>query len=220
MKTATVRSNHGKKYSQTDDTVLRAFTDREITEIETTVPEMPIHAPRSPTGGQDDTFISIKQPESTISRNSNSSKQMLQQAAQQLEREKGLPRNSGSFYERGYGGGGGGVGSGVSLGAGGGYGAVGGGSRGGGGGCCRCLVRLFASSVSMRADERQFVDYAPLVFRYIRKRVLGLSTKQYMKSILPTTVAAKHALDTKYTEGIIFVFFCFFCSFVCVVLVC
>ena len=71
----------------------------------------------------------------------------------------------------------------------------------------RPLNRITTHDVSVRKDEffemgkkREFVDYAPLIFRYIRVSLLKLSDKEYMKSIIPSTQEEqKKVLDAKCT---------------------
>ncbi|ETO26054.1 hypothetical protein RFI_11084 [Reticulomyxa filosa] len=59
-------------------------------------------------------------------------------------------------------------------------------------------------------QEREFTDYAPLAFRFLRKRLLDLNEKDYVDSIIPPTVLQqKDVLDAKFGEGI-FVLLCFF----------
>merc|ERR1719242_997927 len=50
--------------------------------------------------------------------------------------------------------------------------------------------------------EREFVDMAPLVFKYIRNYVLGISDDCYNKSVIPASkYAQRNILDCKYGEG-------------------
>eukprot|EP01084_Bolivina_argentea_P311706 539575_1 len=50
--------------------------------------------------------------------------------------------------------------------------------------------------------NREFVDFAPLVFKYIRNYVLGISDESYNKSIIPIDkYAQRNILDAKFGEG-------------------
>eukprot|EP01083_Nonionella_stella_P017556 49124_1 len=49
---------------------------------------------------------------------------------------------------------------------------------------------------------REFVDFAPIVFKYIRNHVLGISDKDYKASMIPTDkYAQRNVLDAKFGEG-------------------
>jgi len=50
--------------------------------------------------------------------------------------------------------------------------------------------------------QREFVDMAPVVFKYIRNHVLGISDDSYNKSVIPRSkYAQRNVLDAKYGEG-------------------
>eukprot|EP01083_Nonionella_stella_P069642 185771_1 len=64
---------------------------------------------------------------------------------------------------------------------------------------------ITVSSVTVQANkprERLFTDYAPLVFRYIRNRIVGISDTDYIASIIPSNAEDQlQVLDVKYGEG-------------------
>jgi len=50
--------------------------------------------------------------------------------------------------------------------------------------------------------EREFVDFAPIVFKYIRNCICGISDESYNRSIIPKDkLAQRNVLDAKYGEG-------------------
>eukprot|EP01084_Bolivina_argentea_P292051 501995_1 len=67
---------------------------------------------------------------------------------------------------------------------------------------------LLASSSSThhsrgnKEREREFTDYAPLIFRYIRNNIIGISDNDYISSIIPDNEEDQiKVLDVKYGEG-------------------
>ena len=55
---------------------------------------------------------------------------------------------------------------------------------------------------SAHGEIHLFTDYGPLVFRYIRQSILGLTDKEYINSIIPSTQKERRdVLDAKYGEG-------------------
>eukprot|EP00485_Elphidium_margaritaceum_P012881 CAMPEP_0202708118 /NCGR_PEP_ID=MMETSP1385-20130828/20374_1 /ASSEMBLY_ACC=CAM_ASM_000861 /TAXON_ID=933848 /ORGANISM="Elphidium margaritaceum" /LENGTH=736 /DNA_ID=CAMNT_0049367015 /DNA_START=537 /DNA_END=2747 /DNA_ORIENTATION=- len=50
--------------------------------------------------------------------------------------------------------------------------------------------------------QREFVDFAPIVFKYIRNHICGISDHSYRASIIPKEKSAqRNVLDAKYGEG-------------------
>jgi len=50
--------------------------------------------------------------------------------------------------------------------------------------------------------EREFIDYAPLIFRYIRQQIIGIDHHDYISSIIPENEEDQlKVLDVKYGEG-------------------
>ena len=50
--------------------------------------------------------------------------------------------------------------------------------------------------------EREFIDFAPIVFKYIRNCIIGISDESYNRSIIPSSKSAqRNVLDAKYGEG-------------------
>ncbi|ETN98208.1 1-phosphatidylinositol-4-phosphate 5-kinase, partial [Reticulomyxa filosa] len=50
--------------------------------------------------------------------------------------------------------------------------------------------------------DREFTDFAPLVFRFLRKRLLDITDETYIKSIIPPNATEqRNVLDAKFGEG-------------------
>ena len=61
---------------------------------------------------------------------------------------------------------------------------------------------LFKNPLNHMGKERQFVDYAPLIFRYIRIKLLNMRDTEYLKSIIPSSMKQqKDVLDAKFGDG-------------------
>ena len=52
--------------------------------------------------------------------------------------------------------------------------------------------------------DREFTDYAPLVFRFVRRKLLQCSDAEYIASIIPSAARQQRdVLDAKYGEGVL-----------------
>ena len=59
-----------------------------------------------------------------------------------------------------------------------------------------------ASSSGRHRVEREFTDYAPLIFKYVRQQIIGIGHLDYIWSIIPENEEDQlRVLDVQYGEG-------------------